>query len=74
MQLTYTNAGFYNPVPPPPSTESSSFPNNGFSSFLGANMPFNIEVGCISKLFSMHINVVRFLGIRKEYQRSIIQH
>ncbi|KAK9729178.1 hypothetical protein QE152_g16083 [Popillia japonica] len=43
MQLTYTNAGFYNPVPPPPSTESSSFPNNGFSSFLGANMPFNIE-------------------------------
>lgn len=43
-QLMYTNAGFYNPVPPPKSTEASNFPNNGFSSFLGANMPFNIEV------------------------------
>nr|XP_022911780.1 uncharacterized protein LOC111422781 isoform X2 [Onthophagus taurus] len=43
LTTLYQKAGFYNPVPPPAVTEGGSFINNGFSSFMGGNMPFNVS-------------------------------
>lgn len=43
-QTTYSNTNFYDPQPPLPSaTESNTFITNGFSSFIGSNLPFNLQ-------------------------------
>ncbi|KAF2879770.1 hypothetical protein ILUMI_26396 [Ignelater luminosus] len=48
----YTNAGYYNPVPPPtPDSGNSGFGSNSFSSFIGSNMSFNLQNFNSSSLF-----------------------
>lgn len=46
QNIQFTNAGYYNPVPPPSSTDTtdSGFVTNGFSTFMGSNLPFNLQV------------------------------
>lgn len=40
----FANPGFYTPVT---TSDNSRFDNNGFTSFIGANMPFDIQVRLI---------------------------
>lgn len=42
--LQFPNAGYYTPVQPPNTENNNSFVNNGFTSFMGANLPFNMQV------------------------------
>ncbi|KAJ8925437.1 hypothetical protein NQ315_009270 [Exocentrus adspersus] len=41
--LQYTNAGYYNPVTASTTNSTNSFISNGFSSFIGSDMSFNLE-------------------------------
>ncbi|XP_023311502.1 histone-lysine N-methyltransferase 2D [Anoplophora glabripennis] len=42
-ELQYSNPGYYNPVTTAGSNSTSSFISNGFSSFIGSDMSFNLE-------------------------------
>ncbi|XP_017781745.1 PREDICTED: uncharacterized protein LOC108566395 isoform X2 [Nicrophorus vespilloides] len=42
-EITFSNPGFYNPVTTVATTDASNYANNGFTSFIGSNLPFNIQ-------------------------------
>lgn len=49
-ELEYSNAGYYNPVTTPVTNSTNTFISNGFSSFMGSDISFNLEV-----IFSLYI-------------------
>lgn len=37
-------AGYYNPVPPPSEEDANAASSNNYSSFIGADIPFSLQV------------------------------
>lgn len=52
MNIQLTNANYYNPVPAPSTESSTSFLANGFTSFIGSNLPFNVQNLNTTELFT----------------------
>ncbi|XP_044744501.1 regulation of nuclear pre-mRNA domain-containing protein 2 isoform X2 [Coccinella septempunctata] len=52
MNIQITNANYYNPVPAPVTETTAPFLANGFTSFIGSNLPFNVQNFNSSDLFS----------------------
>lgn len=52
VSSVHFGVGYYNPVPPPSEEAANAASSNNYSSFIGADIPFSIQVGFVSCFLS----------------------